>query len=495
MTNFLHGSETINKTSGTRVVNEIRSSIVGLIGTAPKGTAGDIIICQNDNDDAQFGSRDPRYTIPNALNTLRGYGVGTVLVINVLDDSSLTVESLTVPVRHIAGGAVLGALQAGGFDYRLGTDIQIDGQALADMPHSITNEGEIWLKNPLPATTQTVNVTLSWRDPSVMTLNDVLGGVSEHGERYGLELFELSYATYGFEPKILIAPNFSSHPAVAARLEMLADTVRGVSYCDFPLGLTRDEALMCRGSQAPLGLSVYATSSERYRPCYPHALVADETGAMMLQPSSLVWAGNRVRTDNGTADPTRQTGWWSSCSNKETKGVLGLEQLLTARINDPNCDVNLLNAAGISTLFKDWGTGFRTWGNRTAAFPANTSIENFENVRRSRDIIEESIEMGSLQFMDADIDQAQADGLTEYVNGFLRSLKGRGAILGGECWFDPSRTTQAEYANGQMRIQYKVGYKIPNERITYESYVTFEYLLTLKRTTGQSAVGTEGVTV
>lgn len=491
MSNFLHGSETINKTSGARVVNEIRSAIVGIIGTAPVGVAGQIVICQNDSDDAQFGSRDPRYTLPNALNALRGYGVGTILAINVLDDSSLTAESFTAPIQHIAGGALIG-----GFDYRLASDISFIGYSLADseVPYSITNEGDIWLKAQVPAAVQTVDITLSWRDPSVMTLSDILGGVSEHGERYGLELFELSYAKYGFYPQILIAPNFSSHPAVAARLETLADTLRGVSYCDYPLGLTRDEALMCRGNQQPLGLTVYQTSSERYRPCYPHVLVSDEQGEMALQPSSIHWAGNRVATDNGTADPTRQTGWWSSCSNKELKGVLGLEWLLTARINDPNCDTNLLNAAGISTIFKDWGTGYRSWGNRTAAFPANTSIENFEQVRRSRDIIEVSIEMGSLQFTDADIDQAQADGLTEYVNGFLRSLKGRGAILGGECWFDPDRTTQAEYANGQIRIQYKVGYKVPNERITYESYVTFEYLLTLKRTTGQSsAVGTQGV--
>ena len=491
MTNFLHGAETINKTSGTRVVNEIRSSIIGIIGTAPKGVANTITLCQNDSDDAQFGSHDSHYTLPNALNALRGYGVGTIMVINVLSDDTLTPQTMTAPLTHIAGGAIIG-----GFDYRLASDILMDGQPLTDDSYHLSSTGDIVLKNVLPASTTTVEMAFSWRDPSMMQLADILGGVTEHGDRYGLELFEMAYAQYGFEPKIIIAPNFSSHPAVAAKLEILADTLRGVSYADYPLGLTRDEALLCRGNQPPLGLTVYSTSSERYRPCYPHLLVSSETGDNMLQPSSIHWAGIRVATDNGTADPTRQTGWWSSSSNKELKGVVGIERLLTARINDANCDVNLLNAAGISTLYKDWGTNYRTWGNRTAAFPANTTIENFEQVRRSRDMIEQSIEMGSLQFIDADIDQAQADGLTEYVNGFLRSLKGRGAILGGECWFDPSRTTQAEYANGQIRIQYKVGYKVPSERITYESYITFEYLLTLKRTTGQATTaGAEGVSV
>ncbi len=491
MTDFLHGAETINKTSGTRVVNEIRSSIVGIIGTAPKGVANTITICQNDSDDAQFGSRDEHYTIPNALNTLRGYGVGTVLVINVLGDDTLTPQTITAPVIHIAGGAVIG-----GFDYRLASNIRMGGQPLAADSYHFNSTGDIILKSVLPATTNTVQMSFSWRDTSMMKLADLLGGVTEHGDRYGLELFEQSYAQYGFEPKIVLAPNFSSHPAVSARLETLADTLRGVTYCDYPLALTRDEALACRGNQPPLGLTVYQTSSDRYRPCYPHTITSNERGENMLEPQSLTWAGNRVATDASTSDKTRNTGWWSSCSNKDTKGLIGMEQLLTFRVNDKNCDANLLNAAGISTVVRSYGTSHRTWGNRTAAFPAMTSIENFEQVRRSRDIIEESIEMGSLQFVDADIDQAQADGLTEYVNGFLRSLKGRGAIMGGECWFDPSRTTQAEYANGQIRIQYKVGYKLPSERITYESYITFEYLLTLKRTTGQNTVvGADGVTV
>ena len=284
MTNFLHGAETINKTSGTRVVNEIRSSIIGLIGTAPKGTANTITICQNDSDDAQFGSRHDNYTIPNALNALRSYGVGTIMVINVLGDDTLTPQTLTAPVTHIAGGTVIG-----GFDYRLASDIMIAGESLPDDLYHLNSSGEIVVKQVSPASVNTVEVAFSWRDPSMMKLADILGGITEHGDRYGLELFEMAYAEYGFEPKIVIAPNFSSHPAIAAKLETLADSLRAVTYCDYPLALTRDEALACRGNQPPLGLTVYSNSSERYRPCYPHVLASTDTGENMLQPSSIHW--------------------------------------------------------------------------------------------------------------------------------------------------------------------------------------------------------------
>lgn len=39
-------------------------------------------------------------------------------------------------------------------------------------------------------------------------------------------------------------------------------------------------------------------------------------------------------------------------------------------INDPNSEANLLNEAGIITVFNSYGTGIRLWGNRSAAFPS-----------------------------------------------------------------------------------------------------------------------------
>ena len=39
-----------------------------------------------------------------------------------------------------------------------------------------------------------------------------------------------------------------------------------------------------------------------------------------------------------------------------------------AAINDANSEANLLNEAGIITVFNSYGTGIRLWGNRSAAF-------------------------------------------------------------------------------------------------------------------------------
>lgn len=91
-------------------------------------------------------------------------------------------------------------------------------------------------------------------------------------------------------------------------------------------------------------------------------------------------------------------------------------------MDDPNSKVNLLNENGITTVFNSFGTGLRLWGqpHRSLA-DRHTHMKNFENVRRTKDIIDESIRYSSLQFVDMPVTNGLIDSITESVNGFGRS--------------------------------------------------------------------------
>lgn len=160
--------------------------------------------------------------------------------------------------------------------------------------------------------------------------------------------------------------------------------------------------------------------------------------------------------------------------------MIGLERPLTARVDDPDSEVNLLNEAGVTTVFNSFGTGLRLWGNRTAAWPTVTHMRNFENVRRTKDIVDESIRYSSLQFVDMPVTQSLLDSVTESVNLFFRKLIGDGALLGGECWFDPARNPQTELELGHVLFNYKLTVPLPFERGTFETEITGEYLANLK---------------
>ncbi|ECY7740694.1 phage tail sheath family protein, partial [Salmonella enterica subsp. enterica serovar Enteritidis] len=103
-----------------------------------------------------------------------------------------------------------------------------------------------------------------------------------------------------------------------------------------------------------------------------------------LEPLSSRAAGLRAKVD-------LEKGFWWSNSNQEIQGITGVERSLSAMIDDPQTEVNQLNENGITTIFNSYGSGLRLWGNRTAAWPTVTHMRNFENVRRTGDVINESI--------------------------------------------------------------------------------------------------------
>ncbi|MGS8570845.1 phage tail protein, partial [Salmonella enterica subsp. enterica serovar Braenderup] len=80
-------------------------------------------------------------------------------------------------------------------------------------------------------------------------------------------------------------------------------------------------------------------------------------------------------------------GWWWSKSNQEVYGILGLEQVDEFVASDANCQANLLNMANVSTIVRR--DGFRHWGNRLCSPDPQW---RFESVRRSADVIEDSIQ-------------------------------------------------------------------------------------------------------
>ena len=100
--NFLHGVETIEILKGPRPIRQVKTAVVGLIGTAPTGAVNEPTIVLSERDAAAFGdvaiSRD--FTIPAALDAIFDQGAGTVIVVNVLNPathkSAVTAEAVTL---------------------------------------------------------------------------------------------------------------------------------------------------------------------------------------------------------------------------------------------------------------------------------------------------------------------------------------------------------------------------------------------------------------
>lgn len=468
---FLHGVEALQIQSGVRPITQARSGVIALIGTAPIGPINEPTVITNQRQAGTiFGAPLPNFTIPQALKAIFDQGAGLVVVINVFDpdDTDLT-ATVTAETKTITDGkatltyapvsAVVLTNNAGSTTYVNGTDYSVDEYGVI----TVLDFGEI-------AEGSTVKATYDRIDTAGID-DALIIGEDEIGEQTGLQCLDIIRPTFGYGPKIIVCPTYCEEDAVAAEMIVKANSLKAFALIDAPEETTHSEAIAARGVSGTL--AGFTSASNRVILCYPHVKKYDiATDATVNYPFSPYLAGVMSATDN-------RLGYWFSPSNKEIQGILGTEFTFTSELNDENSDVNLLNAVGITTLFQGYGTGIRTWGNRSAAYPTTTTPDVFIPVNRVRDILEESVVQSSLQFVDLPITSALIDSITESVNAFIRSLIQRGALVDGECLYIPEDNPAEEIAAGHLTFQINFMPPTPAERITFSTFLDISLLNTL----------------
>jgi phage tail sheath protein FI len=473
MPTFLHGVETVESTKGPRPITVVRTAVIGLIGVAPSGAKNTLIQVTSDTDAAQFGAQIPGFTIPQALEAILNKGAGLVLVVNVYDAATNNKSVASTALPAVAGRktktaeAPLADLvvtnNAGDVTYVLNTDYTVDAFGNITILSNTITEGTV-LKAAYKAL-----------DVATITNPQIIGTVDgTTGARTGLKVFELAFSTFGFNPKILIAPGFSSIAGIATELIAACSKYRAITYIDAPAGITPTAAIAGRG---PAGTINFNTSSKRAALLYPMVKVSDPNPGNAVDgvsPDVLSTYSAHIAGLRAAVDETE--GYWVSESNHEILGITGVERQLTSSINDPATETNQLNAAGIITIFNNFGSGRRAWGNRSAAYPSSTAPDNFISIRRVVDIVADSVELAQMPYIDQPLNFATLDAIRGDVNSFIRTLVGRGALIDGECYYDPADNPVTELAAGHATFTYELMPPPPLEKITFKSVINTNLL-------------------
>lgn len=467
MAAYLHGVETVESRAGAQPVTVVRTSVIALVGIAPAGPSQQLTLVSNPTGADQFGLPVPGFTIPQALSAIYAQGAGApVLVVNVFNPATHTqaVTGETVAIANLRAklantpiGAVTLTNAAASVTYVNGADYTIDAYGNIQVLQTIT-EG------------QSLRASYSRLNAAAVAAADIIGSLNA-GVRTGTRLYELAYNLFGFRPKIIIAPGFTGLTGVAAQIATLAGQNRAMYLLDSPVGKLPTAAITDRG---PAGtVPGYNSSSERLVPLYPQlkALSLD-TSQEVVVPYSAYFAGVIAATD-------LEFGYWYSPSNKEIKGITGVERNLTAFINDPNSETNLLNAAGIATVYNSFGTGFRSWGVKNASFPVNSGLDTQITTRRIKDVIIDSTEFFVFQFLGQPITRALIDQIVESVNRFLRQLVQRGALADGLCYFNEAKNPPEKIAAGELEFDYEIAPSPTLERVRFNSILNTQLLQAL----------------
>lgn len=260
----------------------------------------------------------------------------------------------------------------------------------------------------------------------------------------GIEALQLGQSTLNCNPRILIAPEWSTDDGVGKALESTAEKCRAVTYLDSP-SMATPEDVVRRAQQ-------YGSRVEILRPRI--MVVSDITGKTHSRPYSAAAAGHRVRIDSSKGIQ------WSK-SNQEVFGFTGLEQVDSYLINDPTCTANQLNQENVSTIIQL--DGYKHWGNRLCS---DDPQMRFECVRRTVDSIEDSIQlMVTKEYIDAPNSVSMRSSMLASVNSYLRQQTSAGIIAGGSAWLDDELNTDESLAAGIVYIDIAITPYSPMEQV------------------------------
>jgi len=502
---FLHGVEVIEIDTGPRPVRTVRSGVIGIVGTAPNAATAVAATVTIGTAAAKTGITFTAKTAGNAGNNITVNFVdpsensaalavnisGVAITVSLATDATgaitstaddivtaitgSTEASALVTASELSGSDSTGVVKSSGSaqylsdgedePFPLDTPVLVAGNrgVISDLDTTGTNTGTLapaldGIFDQIGAVVVIVRVADEATEAE--TLANVVGGVNATtGNFEGLHALAGAESVVGYAPRIICAPGWThqrpdaaANPVVSEAIG-IAERLRAVIIADGPD--TTDEAAFEYRED---------WGSDRIYIVDPWVKVYDYDGTITNRQASARVAGVIAKTDN-------DVGFWCSPSNKVINGIIGTSRPVDFKLGDSSSRANLLNEQEVATIIRE--DGYRLWGNRSTASDAKWA---FLSVRRTADIINESLQRAHLWAVDRGITKTYVEDVTESVNAYLRTLVNLGAILGGECWADPDLNTAANIAQGKVYFNFDFTPVYPAEHVIFRSFLTNDYI-------------------
>jgi len=491
---FLHGVEVVEIDDGARPISTVKSSVIGLIGTAPNSapaaTASLLtgVVASNNaitytavtpgkpGNDITVHHKDPKANSQALSIDVRG----TAITVNLATGNTGAITSTAAQVIAAITASAPASLLVTAANTSTSTGAVAVGASVKVQPLSGGANEAFPLNTPVLITgsrnqaagldtvgdkqgtlpdaiddifdqcgAMVVVVRVAEGIDFAATKTNIIGGINA-----GVQVFLNAESVVKVRPRILIAPGFSQDVAVAQELLGIADRLKAVNPTDGP-DTDNADAISYREN----------FGSKRVYVIDPKVKVWDVvSNSEVNRPNSARVAGIMAKSDN-------ERGFWWSPSNREIYGIIGTSRSIDFTLGDVNCAANYLNENEVATIIhKD---GFRLWGNRTCSADPKWA---FLSVVRTADMIEESLLVAHMWAVDRNITKTYIEDVVEGVNAYLRHLVTVGAILGGSCWADPALNTPDQIAQGKIYFDFDFTPPYPAEHVTFRSHLVNDYI-------------------
>jgi phage tail sheath protein FI len=402
------------------------------------------------------------------------FAVSPIVFINVLDptvhkktetDKSVSITNAEVLLTQ--KGILLSSLAVK--KTSAGQPLQIS----TDYAAAFNDDGQILISvldgGAIEASQATLAVTYNYLDPSMVTEEDIIGGVSATtGKLTGMELINQIFPLFRLVPGQVVSPGWSQSPMIAAIMKAKVQNINGlfkaIAICDLDASSVGADIY----TEAPAWKENNNYTDKMQIDCWPLVKLGDEVYRLSTQCAGVIC---RTDADNGDIpfySPSNHSLQANAAVNKAGEEViLGPDQAA------------YLNGQGIVTALNFIG-GWKLWGNRTGIYPSGTDPkDSWIPVRRMFNWVGNTIILSYWQKVDNPINKRLIQTVVDSLNIWLNGLTARGALLGGRIEFQSAENPTTSLMNGTVKFHIYLTPPTPAENIEYVLEFDTTYLESL----------------
>lgn len=471
MAQITHGVSVDKRESNVSTPVIAASGVHFAVGTAPVQMAGgkvnEVIRVKSYAEAVrQFGYSDDwgKYGLCEEMySAFRLYETSPVFMVNVLDPKKHKRE---VPKKSVKpkDNQILLALET------IADTVEVTGKEKGTDFDVFYNENNCVVEF-LGETPQTEEVEVGYSevDSSQVTKDDIIGGYSvETHTTAGLELIDSVFPKYTAVPDIILCPNWSHDPDVAAVMAAKAENINGVFEAVAILDVDTTENGVRYHSDVPEWKKQKNFTKETEIVCFPKVALGDRIFNLSTQ-----LAGSISATDND-----EDLGGGTPCESASNK-PLQADRMVTADGTEIFIDLqqaNYLNENGVVTGLNFYN-GFVSWGNYTACYPSNTDpADYFYNINRMFRWVAKNVILSYWAYIDRRMTRVLVDAILQGVNDWLNGLTAEGRILGGHVVMDEEENPTTALMAGKVKYHIYLTPPSPLQKIDFVLEYDFSYL-------------------
>lgn len=477
---YKHGIYTGEVATSLVPMTQTDSGLIVAFGTAPVHLAkypaavNTPVLCYTYAEAvAAFGYSDDwdKYTLCEVMKSQFAlFNMAPVVLVNVLDPAThktaVTQEecTLTDKVGTITSPALLTGIKV---------YAATDGEELvADTDYTAAHDdaGNLIitaLAGGALASASKAYVSYTELTPETVVAADIIGGIDNvTNKAEGLELIDEIYPRFGLVPGIIIAPKWSQNVNVSAVMKAKEHNICGhfnaISICDVPTDTVKSYTAASEWKNQNIG------SDKDCIPCWPLVKQGDEVFNLSTQLASAMNYTDSQHDDIPYYSPSNKSLQANGACLKD-----GTEVYLN------NAQAAYLNGQGIVTALNFIG-GWKTWGNRTAAYPSNTDVkDNFIPIRRMFNWIGNTLITTFWSKVDDPMNKRLIETIVDSANIWLNGLTAKGALLGGRVEFREDENTTTGLMDGIIYFHVYITPPSPAREIHFVQEYDPDYISTL----------------